>query len=191
MRVAEISRKTRETDVYVMVKLDGEGASEVSTGISFLDHLLTTLATHSLMDLKLVSKGDLKHHTIEDVAVCLGGSVREAMGEGTGINRFGWAIVPMDGSLATSAIDLARRPHSSIDLNLQGTMVEDMSCEDIYHFLESLASALRATIHIQVHRGRNDHHKVEAALKALALSLRQALTVDPKRKGAPSSKGVL
>ncbi|MFQ6076652.1 MAG: imidazoleglycerol-phosphate dehydratase HisB [Candidatus Bathyarchaeia archaeon] len=191
MRVAEAHRKTRETEVYVTVKLDGEGASEVSTGISFLDHLLTTLATHSLMDLKVSSKGDLKHHTIEDVAACLGGSVREAMGEGAGINRFGWAIVPMDCSLAISAIDLARRPHSNIDLSLRGSMVEDMPCEDIYHFLETLASALQASIHILVQTGRNDHHKVEAALKALALSLRQALTVDPKGKGTPSSKGVL
>lgn len=191
MREAEYYRKTTETEVKVRVRLDGAGISNVKTGISFLDHMLRSLATHSLIDLSVEAKGDLRHHIIEDVAICLGEALREALGDASGIRRFGYAIVPMDCSLAFVAVDISNRPYPKIDLKLEGKSVEDMQCEDIYHFLETLANSLRANIHIWIQYGLNDHHKVEAAFKALALSLRQAFSIDVGRTGVPSSKGVL
>jgi len=191
MREAEYFRKTSETEVNVKVKINGVGSASVSTGISFLDHMLRSLAAHSLIDLNIEARGDLSHHVIEDVAICLGEAIRKALGDAAGIRRFGYAIVPMDCSLAFAAIDLSNRPYFKIDLKLEGSRVEDMRREDIYHFLETLANSLKANIHVWVQYGFNDHHKVEAAFKALALSLRQALSIDAERVGVPSSKGVL
>jgi imidazoleglycerol-phosphate dehydratase len=191
MRVDEVYRKTRETDVHVKVNLDSEGKADVDTGVSFLDHLITSLATHSLIDITAKVKGDLKHHAVEDLAICIGEALSKALGNREGITRFGYAAVPMDCSLAFSAVDLVKRPYSRIDLKLRGKKIEDMPTEDVYHFLETLATALSANIHVWVEYGRNDHHKAEAAFKALALSLRQAVALDPRRKGIPSSKGVI
>ena len=191
MRADEVYRKTRETDVHVKVNLDSEGKADVDTGVSFLDHLITSLATHSLIDITAKVKGDLKHHAVEDLAICLGEALNKALGNREGINRFGYAAVPMDCSLAFSAVDLVKRPYSRIDLKLRGKKVEDMPSEDIYHFLETLATSLAANIHVWVEYGNNDHHKAEAAIKALALSLKQAVALDPRRKGIPSSKGVI
>jgi imidazoleglycerol-phosphate dehydratase len=175
----------------VKVNLDAEGKADVDTGVSFLDHLITSLASHSSIDITAKVKGDLKHHAVEDLAICLGEALNKALGNREGINRFGHAAVPMDCSLAFSAVDLVRRPYSRIDLKLRGKKVEDMPSEDIHHFLETLATSLAANIHIWVEYGNNDHHKAEAAVKALALSLKQAVAVDPRRKGVPSSKGVI
>ena len=191
MRIAEVSRKTKETDVYVKVNLDGSGRAEVEMDAAFCAHMVTSLATHSLIDLKVKAKGDLKHHVTEDVAICLGKAIREALGDSSGIRRFGYATVPMDCSLASAAVDLSGRPYFRIDLKISGEAIEDMPREDIYHFLETLAMSLKANIHLWVHYGANDHHKVEAAFKALALSLRQAVSKDPRRMGVPSSKGVI
>jgi imidazoleglycerol-phosphate dehydratase len=191
MRVDEVYRKTRETEVLVKVNLDSEGKAEVNTGVSFLDHLLTSLATHSLIDVTAKVKGDLKHHAIEDLAICIGEALNKALGNREGITRFGSAAVPMDCSLAFAAVDLVKRPYAKIDLKLRGKKIEDMPTEDIYHFLETLATALSANIHVWVEYGNNDHHKAEAAVKALALSLKQAVALDPRRKGIPSSKGVI
>lgn len=191
MRIAEFSRKTRETDIYVKVNLDGVGKVEVDTGFDFLNHMLTSLATHSLIDITAKARGDLRHHVSEDVALCLGEAIKKALGDSSGIYRFGYAIVPMDCSLAVAAVDLAKRPYAKIDLKLEGKKVEDTPGEDIYHFLETLASSLRANVHVWVQYGMNDHHKVEASFKALALALRQALAFDPKRSGIPSSKGLI
>jgi len=191
MRTAEVNRKTLETEVYVKVNLDSVGKADVGTGIAFLDHLIATLAFHSLIDVELSVKGDLKHHIAEDVAICLGQAIRKALGDGDGLTRFGFAAVPMDCSLAFSAIDLAKRPYAKIDLKLRGKKIEDMSCEDIHHFLETLATSMQANIHVWTQYGANDHHKAEAAIKALALSLRQAITIDPRRKSVPSVKGVI
>ena len=191
MRTAEVNRKTLETEVYVKVNLDSVGKADVCTGIAFLDHLIATLAFHSLIDVELSVKGGLKHHIAEDVAICLGQAVRKALGDGDGITRFGFAVVPMDCSLAFSAIDLAKRSYAKIDLKLKGKKIEDMSCEDIHHFLETLATSMQANIHVWIQYGANDHHKAEAAIKALALSLRQAITIDPRRKSVPSVKGVI
>lgn len=191
MRISEVSRKTRETDVLVKVNLDSEGKAEVDTGVAFLDHLIISLATHSLIDITAKVKGDLRHHASEDLAICLGEALKKALDDREGINRFGFAVVPMDCSLAVAAIDLAKRPYAKIDLKLRGKKIEDMPAEDIYHFLETLTSSLQANIHTWVQYGANDHHKAEAAFKALALSLRQAIAVDLRRTGVPSSKGVI
>jgi imidazoleglycerol-phosphate dehydratase len=191
MRVNEVYRKTRETEVLVRVNLDSEGKADIDTGVPFLNHLMTSLATHSLIDITAKVKGDLKHHAVEDLAICLGEALSKALGSREGINRFGYAAVPMDCSLAFSAVDLVKRPYSKIDLKLRGKKVEDMPSEDICHFLETLATSLSANIHVWVEYGNNDHHKAEAAIKALALALRQASALDPRRKGIPSSKGVI
>lgn len=191
MRTNEVYRKTRETEVTAKVNLDGEGKTDISTGISFFDHLMTSFATHSLIDVTAKVKGDLKHHAVEDLAICLGEALNKALGNREGITRFGYAAVPMDCSLAFAAVDLVKRPYAKVELKLRGKKIEDMPTEDIYHFLETLTTALSANVHVWVEYGRNDHHKAEAAFKALALSLRQAVAVDPRRKGVPSSKGVI
>ena len=191
MRIGEVSRKTSETDIQVKVNLDGTGIANVNTGVDFLNHMLKSLATHSLIDITVQATGDLTHHLLEDVAICLGEALLRALGDAKGIRRFGYAIVPMDCSVAFATVDLSRRPYVKVDLKLRGKKIEDMPCENIIHFLESLAMALRANIHVWIQYGSNDHHKVEAAFKALALSLRQAVSIDPRRSGIPSSKGVL
>jgi len=191
MRADEVYRKTRETEVRVKVNLDAEGKADVNTGVAFLDHMITSLATHSLIDTTATVKGDLRHHIVEDLAICLGEAVSKALGNREGINRFGNAAVPMDCSLAFSAVDLVKRPYFKIDLKLRGKKIEDMPTEDINHFFETLATSLQANVHVFVQYGSNDHHKAEAAIKALALSLRQAIALDPRRKGVPSSKGVI
>jgi len=191
MRVNEVYRKTRETEVLVRVNLDSEGKADIDTGVPFLNHLMISLATHSLIDITAKVKGDLKHHAVEDLAICLGEALSKALGSREGITRFGYAAVPMDCSLAFSAVDLVKRPYSKIDLKLRGKKVEDMPSEDICHFLETLATSLSANTHVWVEYGNNDHHKAEAAIKALALALKQASALDPRRKGVPSSKGVI
>jgi len=191
MRKDEVYRKTKETEVQVSVNLDGEGKAAVDTGVAFLDHLLTSLATHSLIDITANVKGDLRHHSVEDLAISLGDALNKALGTREGIVRFGYAAAPMDCSLAFAAVDLVKRPYFKVDLKLRGKKIEDMPTEDINHFFESLATSLCANVHIFVQYGSNDHHKAEAAAKALALALRQAVAVDPRRKGVPSSKGVI
>jgi len=191
MRTDEVYRKTKETEVTAKVNLDGKGKIEAETGVAFFDHLLTSFATHSLIDVTAKVKGDLKHHSIEDLAIGLGEALSKALGTREGIVRFGSATVPMDDSLASAAVDLVKRPYAVIDLKLRGKKVEDMATEDIVHFFETLATSLGANIHVWTHYGGNDHHKAEAAIKALALSLKQAVATDPRRKGVPSSKGAM
>ena len=191
MRIQEVERKTKETNVHVSVNLDGEGKATISTKVPFLDHMLTSLATHSLIDISASVEGDLVHHCVEDLALGLGEALNKALGTREGITRFGSAAAPMDCSLAFAAVDLVKRPYGKLDLKLKGKKIEDMPTEDIVHFFESLIQTLQANIHILVLYGSNDHHKAEAATKALALALRQAITIDPRRKGVPSSKGVI
>jgi len=191
MRTEEVYRKTRETEVTVKVNIDGEGKADVKTGISFLDHMVTSFATHSLIDVTAKVMGDLKHHAVEDLAICLGEAVNKALGTREGLTRFGYTAAPMDCSLAFAVVDLVKRPYFKIDLKLRGKKVEDMATEDINHFFGSFATSLSANVHVFTEYGSNDHHKAEAAIKALALSLKQAVTMDPRRKGVPSSKGVI
>lgn len=191
MRKDEVYRKTKETEVNVKVNLDGEGKANISTGVPFLDHMVASLATHSLIDITVKVKGDLRHHSVEDLAIGLGEALNKALVTREGITRFGYAAAPMDCSLAFAAVDLVKRPYFKIDLKLRGKKIEDMPTEDIIHFFESFATSLCATIHVYVQYGSNDHHKAEAAVKALALSLRQAVALEARRKGVPSSKGVM
>jgi len=191
VRKAEINRETRETQIRVKVNIDGTGESTISTSVAFFDHLMRTLALHSRIDLAIQAKGDLKHHIIEDVGLCLGQALREALGERQGIRRFGYAIVPMDDAMSIAAVDLASRPYAEIELGVSSNYIEDVNRQELIHFLETLASSLSATIHLQNQYGTNDHHKIEASFKALALSLRQATTLSDDVKLVPSAKGSL
>ena len=192
-RQAETSRKTKETDISLKLNLDGAGVAEVATGIGFLDHLLTTLAKHARFDLALSCQGDLHiddHHTAEDCALALGAAIDQALGERAGIARFGSAYAPLDEALARAVIDLSGRPYAYVELGLARQALGGLSCENIGHVLRSLAMAARATLHVECLRGENDHHRAEAAFKAVALALRQAVarTGEPD---VPSTKGVL
>ena len=192
MRKVEVTRKTKEVDITLELDVDGKGNADVKTGIKFLDHILVTLAKHSLFDLKVKADGDLTHHTSEDVALVLGEALNKATNKGKGIKRFGSAHVPMDESLARATVDLGGRPYSIRNLRLMQTQIEDLKTEDIEHFFDSLAQAAKANIHITVLYGSNEHHKVEAAAKALALALRHALEVESRiGDRVPSAKGVL
>jgi imidazoleglycerol-phosphate dehydratase len=190
-RTGNVVRTTRETKVEARVEIDGTGEPTVKTTIPFLDHLLVTLATHSLVDIQVEASGDLVHHVVEDVAITLGEAMSKALGERDGITRFGWALVPMDEALALASVDLVRRPFSSVDLKITNASIEGLRSEDIVHFVNSLATSLEASLHLRVQYGANDHHNIEAAFKALALSLRQACAIDVRRTGAPSSKGAV
>jgi imidazoleglycerol-phosphate dehydratase len=192
MRKVEAERKTKEVDITLELDVDGKGNADVETGIRFLDHILVTLAKHGLFDLKVKAKGDLKHHISEDVALVLGEALNKATNQGKGIKRFGSAYIPMDESLARATVDLGGRPYSIRNLRLMQAQIEDLKTEDIEHFFDSLAQASKANIHITVLYGSNEHHKIEAAIKALALALRQAFTVEPRiGDQVPSAKGVL
>lgn len=174
-RVVEKMLKTPETEISVKINLDGEGKAEIKTEINFLNHMLKALAKYGEFDLKVSAKGDLKHHIIEDTAICLGQSIKEALGDRKRIRRFGYAIVPMDDSLIIASVDLAKRLYSKVKLNLKEAKVEDADTADILHFFRSFTSAMEATIHIVSIYGENDHHKIEAAFKSLALALKQAI----------------
>ncbi|MFQ6011348.1 MAG: imidazoleglycerol-phosphate dehydratase HisB [Nitrososphaerales archaeon] len=191
MRKSKFQRKTNETEISASVNLDGNGESDVQTGIKYLDHMLTSLSTHSLIDIDLHAKGDLIHHIAEDVALSLGKSIGDALGERTGILRFGFASIPMDDALASASIDLVKRPHSVVDLKMSESTIEDMATEDVFHFFQSLATSIPANIHLRVEYGENQHHKVEALFKALAVALRQAISNDPRRDNLPTSKGLI
>jgi imidazoleglycerol-phosphate dehydratase len=192
-RTSKIKRTTKETDVTVNVNLDGQGKISVSTGISFLDHLITAFGKHAMLDLQVKSKSidKIEHHLIEDTAITIGSAVDKALGNRSGIVRFSYASVPMDESLAEASIDLVKRPYSKISLSLKRTKVEDMSKEDIEHFVQSLIQNLNSCIHLTVKYGENDHHKIEAALKSLAVAFRIASSNDKKQKGIPSTKGAM
>jgi len=192
-RTSKIKRTTKETDVTVSVNLDGQGKTSVTTGISFLDHLVTAFGKHSMMDLQVKSKSvdKIEHHLIEDTAITIGSAVDKALGNRSGIVRFSYASVPMDESLAEASIDLVKRPYSKISLSLKRTKIEDMSKEDIEHFVQSLLQNLNSCIHLTVKYGENDHHKIEAAIKSLAVAFRIASSKDKKQKGIPSTKGAM
>jgi imidazoleglycerol-phosphate dehydratase len=197
-RTSTISRTTNETTVTVTVNLDGTGGPsgggvDIRTGIGFLDHLLTALSRHSRIDVTLACTGDLHiddHHTAEDCALALGAAIDKALGERRSFARFGSAYAPLDEALARAVVDLSGRPCSVVDLGLKREAIGRLSCENIPHFLASLAITMRGAIHIDVLRGENDHHRAEAAFKALALALRAALARTDD-KGVPSTKGVL
>ncbi len=194
-RMATIDRKTAETDITLTLNLDGSGEASIETGIGLLDHLLTSLTRHSGLDVQLTCKGDLDvddHHTAEDCAIVLGEAIDQALGERRGIARFGWALAPMDEALARAAVDFSGRGLAVVELALSGQPLgpmEALRAENVSHVIHSLARAAKATVHVDVLRGDNDHHRAEAAFKALALALRQALAVVGDR--VPSTKETL
>lgn len=191
-RRATVERKTKETDISLSVNIDGSGVSEISTGIGFLDHMLTALSKHGRMDLTLSCKGDLHvddHHSVEDCGIVLGQAVKAALGDLRGITRYGYAYAPLDESLSRAVVDISGRPFANVNLNLQRERIGNLSCEMLPHFLSSFATSAAITLHVDVLKGENDHHRAESAFKALALALRTAF----KREGTdiPSTKGVL
>lgn len=192
-RIGEVTRKTSETEISLRLDLDGSGKISVRTGIGFLDHMLTALAKHGRMDLELSCNGDLHiddHHTAEDCAIALGQALDKALGERRGITRFGSALAPLDEALARAVVDLSGRPYAVVNLALERDAVGGLACENIPHMLETLALNSRCCFHIDVLRGDNDHHRAEAAFKALALALRDAVRRDGSTD-IPSTKGVL
>jgi imidazoleglycerol-phosphate dehydratase len=192
-RRASITRKTLETSVALELMLDGEGRAEVRTGIGFLDHMLVALAKHARFDLSLTCEGDLHiddHHSAEDTALALGQALDKALGERRGIARFGFAYAPLDEALARAVVDLSGRPAAVTELGLEREALGGLSCEMVPHVFASFAAAGRMALHVDVLRGANDHHRVEAAFKALALALRQAVRIEGP-DAVPSTKGVL
>lgn len=190
-RKSTIKRTTKETNVSVSVNLDGSGKTSVKTGINFLDHLIVALGKHSMMDLKVDAKSNdnIEHHLIEDTAITIGNAIDKALGNRSGITRFSYASVPMDESLGEASVDLVKRPYYKLILSIKRTKIEDMSKEDLEHFFQSLLQNMNSCIHLTVKYGDNDHHKVESAIKSLAVALRIAASKDSKQKGIPSTKG--
>ena len=193
IRKSKIKRETKETSVSVSLNLDGSGKTSVDTGISFLDHLITSFGKHAMLDLavKAKSKDKIEHHLIEDTAIAIGSSIDKALGSRIGITRFSYASVPMDESLAEASLDLVKRPYSKITLLVKRNNIEGISKEDIQHFFQSLTQNLNSCVHVTVKYGDNDHHKIEAAIKSLAVAVRNASLKDKKQKGIPSTKGVM
>jgi len=190
-RKASIKRNTKETSVSVSVNLDGTGKTSIKTGINFLDHLIVSFGKHGMMDLKVDAKSNdnIEHHLIEDTAITIGQTIDKALSSRRGITRFSYASVPMDESLAEASIDLIKRPFWKLTLLIKRNKIEDISKEDLEHFFQSLLQNLNSCIHLTVKYGDNDHHKVEAAIKSLAVALRNASILDKKQKGIPSTKG--
>ncbi|MGD0899619.1 MAG: imidazoleglycerol-phosphate dehydratase HisB [Thermoguttaceae bacterium] len=193
-RTARIQRKTAETAIELELNLDGTGRADVATGVGFLDHMLTLLAKHAAMDLVVRADGDLavdQHHTVEDVGICLGQAVREALGDRSGIRRFGCMTLPMEESLATCAVDLGGRPFSVCQAEFPAAKIGEFDTELVADFWQAFATNALANVHLVVHYGRNAHHVAEAMFKAAARALRMAVEPDPRMPGVPSTKGVL
>jgi imidazoleglycerol-phosphate dehydratase len=192
-RTATVTRATRETAISVTLDVDGTGRGDVRTGVGFLDHLLVALSRHARFDLALTCEGDLAvddHHTAEDCALALGQALDRALGERRGVARFGWAYAPLDEALARAVVDLSGRPHAAVALDLRRDAIGGLACENISHFFRSFATAAQLTLHVDVLRGENDHHRAEAAVKATALALKQAVACSGF-DDVPSTKGTL
>lgn len=193
-RTARIHRQTKETQVEVVLSLDGRGDYEIETGVGFLNHMLSHLALHGLFNLTVRAQGDLEvdeHHTVEDVAICLGKALDEALGEREGIVRMAHSYVPMDEALAFIAVDLSGRAYAVVEADFATPRVGSLATSLIPHFLETLAYHARLNLHARVVCGRNDHHQAEALFKALGRALGAATRIEPRRTDVPSTKGVL
>ena len=194
-RTAEITRKTKETDISISINLDGKGENEIATGIGFFDHMLTALSKHSGIDMKISCKGDLEvdsHHSVEDVGIALGQAVAQALGDKLGIRRYGEAKIPMDEALGEAVIDISGRPFIVYNCTFKGDMMGTMDTQLVEEFMRSFAYNAGITLHISAPYGTNDHHKAEAMFKALARALRQAMEIDPRFEGQViSTKGSL
>jgi imidazoleglycerol-phosphate dehydratase len=193
-RAATITRETRETRVAVTLGLDGSGKAAISTGLGFFDHMLELVAGHGLLDLSVDASGDLKtggHHTVEDVGICLGLALAEAAGDKRGIARYGNMVVPMDEALVLVALDLSGRPYFAYDGGPVGESIAGFDTSLVAEFFRAVVNNARMTMHVQVLSGGDVHHTIEAVFKAFAKALRQAVTLDPRAPGVPSTKGVL
>ncbi len=194
-RIATVARRTAETNIEITLNLDGSGRFSCATGVGFLDHMLSHIAKHGVFDLDVRCEGDLwidQHHTVEDVGICLGEALARAVGDKAGLVRAGSAFMPLDESLAHAVVDLSGRPYAVLDLKLLGRELGGLPPDLFTHFLESFAFAARINLHLRVLYGTNDHHKCEAAFKAMARALDAATRFDPRRGGdIPSTKGTL
>nr|WP_315362293.1 imidazoleglycerol-phosphate dehydratase HisB [Cytobacillus firmus] len=193
-RTAEISRRTNETNITLSLNIDGEGKSNLETGVPFMTHMLDLFAKHGQFDLNIVANGDTDvddHHTTEDIGICLGQVLKDALGDKKGIKRYGNAFVPMDEALAQVAVDLSNRPHLEMRAEFPSQKVGTFDTELVHEFLWKLALEARMNLHVIVHYGQNTHHIIEAIFKALARALDEATTIDPRIKGVPSTKGML
>jgi imidazoleglycerol-phosphate dehydratase len=193
-RTAQIRRETGETKITLGLNLDGAGLAQLSTGVGFFDHMLNLLARHSLIDLDVEAQGDLHvdaHHTVEDVGICFGKALVQALGDKAGIRRYGWAVLPMDETLVTSALDLSGRAFCVWNVNLQPEMLGTFNASLAEEFWRAVAGSGLMNLHVLCHYGRNSHHMIEAVFKANARALRQAVEIDPRGAGVPSTKGIL
>lgn len=193
-RTAHIERNTNETQIELRINLDGEGQATIDTGQGFFDHMLHHIARHGLFDLQIKAVGDLHvdpHHTVEDVGICLGKAILEAVGEPVALNRYGHAVVPMDETLAEAAVDFSGRPMLVFHGALPGNVVGGFDAELAEEFFRAVAVQGRMTLHLELRRGRNLHHCLEGLFKAFARAVRQALARDPRVKDVPSTKGML
>jgi imidazoleglycerol-phosphate dehydratase len=195
MRIAKVDRKTKETDIRLSLNLDGEGKYAIDTSIPFLDHMLSLMSKHGLLDMKIKAKGDIDidfHHTVEDIGIVLGKAVKEALGNMQGITRYGQASVPMDEALAMVSIDISGRPYLVYKVEIpKKSKIKNFDPDLIEDFLQAFASTSSITLHVISPYGRNTHHIIEAIFKALGRALRQAVAIDPRVKGVPSTKKVL
>ena len=192
-RTAEINRETKETKVRLRLDLDG-GEAKISTGVGFLDHMLDLLARHGRLGLDLVASGDLEtgaHHTTEDIGICLGQAIDEALGDRSGIRRYGSALVPMDEALGECAIDISGRPYFAFDADLPQVSIAGFESELAEEFFRAVSNNSKITLHLWVRSGSNAHHMIEASFKAFARALREAVSIDPDEPGVPSTKGTL
>jgi imidazoleglycerol-phosphate dehydratase len=192
-RTAKTERITKETSITAEVKIEGSGKVNVKTSLPFIEHLITAIGKHGMIDINLIAKSNdgIIHHLIEDISITLSQAIDKALGNRSRIARFGYAIVPMDESLAYVSIDLVRRQFCNIQLKLSRDSIEGIAREDLEHFVISLAQNLNACTHIIIEYGENDHHKIECAIKAFAISLRMAANIDRNLKGVPSTKGTM
>lgn len=191
-RSAQISRETAETNVHVRLTIDGAGAADIHTGVRMFDHFLSQVARHGLLDLAVTASGDDQHHVVEDVAICLGRALNEALGEKKGIVRMGHAVVPMDEAVSTVAIDISGRGLAVVSAPFSASMIGDLESDLVRHFFQTFAAEGRLTLHGRIDAGVNDHHKAESLFKGLGRALDAACALDPRRQGAiPSTKNVL
>ncbi len=195
MRTSEINRTTKETDISLNLNIDGSGICDIDTGVGFFDHMLTLFASHGMFDLKVKCKGDIEvdaHHSVEDIGICLGKAFSEALGDMKGIKRYADKIIPMDESLILTAVDISGRPHLEFDLEVPSAKVGDFDTELVEEFMLSFVRNAKITLHIKKLSGKNTHHIIEGAFKALGRTMDEATAIDPRREGVlPSTKGVL
>lgn len=193
-RRSTVKRKTGETDIELVLNLDGRGNSQIDTAVPFFDHMLVLLAQHALFDLEIRAKGDLNvdsHHTVEDVGICLGQAIKESLGDKQGIKRYGFSILPMDEALACISLDISGRPYLVYDVDVPAETIGNFDTGLVVEFLRALLNQSGITLHVRLLSGRNAHHVLEAIFKGLAKALDMATTIDPRVEGVPSSKGEL